>query len=107
MTTGQLRTPPLKADADPTRAAEYAASLDEALRSSGGYKAINAVHEQYADIREDRSLWREVQGLVHAPKGSAEAKARDKLGIFLILFGIFGAAILFWVILAIGGLLFG
>lgn len=98
----QLRTPPLRAGADPDRAAEYA----DRLAAASTLKQINQIHKEFADLREQRSIRDEISGLIRAPKGSTEAKARDKLGIFLILFGLFGVAILFWILIAIGSLLF-
>lgn len=100
--TNHPRTPPLRTDADPDRAAEYADRLAEART----LKQTGQIHKEYADLREHRSLRDEIGSLIRAPKGSAEAKARDKLGIFLILFGLFGVAILFWILIAIGSLLF-
>lgn len=98
----RLRTPPLKPDADPGRAADYAARLSTA-RST---KEIVQIHKEFADLREQRNLRREVSSIVHAPKGSREAKARDKLGIGLVLFGIFGVTALLLVALLIGAAIF-
>lgn len=96
-----LRTPPLKSGADPERSAAYAARLADA-RST---KEIRRIHDEFADLRIRRSIRQEISDLIHAPKGSAEAKARDKLGIALVLFGLFGISLLFFGVLLIGGIL--
>lgn len=97
-----LRTPPLKSDADPDRSAVYAARLAAATT----IKETTRVHAEFADLREHQTLRQEISGMIHAPKGSPEAKARTTLGITLILFGLFGVPILFWILLAIGSAIF-
>lgn len=94
-------TPPLRPDADPDRSAEYARRLAEATTLSG----MNRVHKEFADLCQNRTLGQEIGNMIRAPKGSVNAKVRDRLGIFLILFGLFGVAILFWILLAIGSLI--
>jgi hypothetical protein len=99
MTIRELRTPPLRPDADPERSVDYATRLASARTT----KEIVQIHREFADLRMQRGLRKEISDLIHAPKGSAEAKARDKLGISLILFGIFGVSLLFFAVVLIGG----
>jgi hypothetical protein len=99
MTNRELRTPPLRPDADPERSADYAAQLANA-RSN---KEFVRIHRDFADLRVQRSLRQEISDLLHAPKGSEVAKARDKLGFGLILFGLFGVSILVFAVLLVGG----
>jgi len=94
-------TPPLRPDADPRRSAEYAARLAGAQTA----KEVMSVHREFADLRQQRSMRQEISDLVHAPKGSDVARARDKLGIMLILAGLFGLPLLFGLVIAVGAVI--
>jgi hypothetical protein len=50
-----------------------------------------------------KTVRQEMRDIITAPKGSDVAKARRTLGWMLILFGLFGIPVLFFVILLIGG----
>ena len=54
-----------------------------------------------------KTVRQEIRDVITAPKGSEVAKARRTLGWALILFGIFGLSVLFFVILLIGGAIAG
>ena len=103
MAIRELRTPPLRPDADPERSTEYAERLADA-RST---KEIVQIHREFADLRRQRGLRQEIGDMIHTPKGSPEAKARDKLGIALILFGIFGVSLVFFIVLLIAAAIAG
>lgn len=55
-------------------------------------------------MSQEGSLWQEIKALINASKGSPEAKARDKLGCLLILFGLLGVPILLVLILLVAAL---
>lgn len=64
-----------------------------------------SVHREFADLRQQRSIRQEISDLVRAPKGSDVAKARDKLGIMLILAGLFGLPLLFFLVVAVAAVI--
>ncbi|NED96831.1 hypothetical protein G1H11_16100 [Phytoactinopolyspora alkaliphila] len=96
-----MTTPELNPDADPQRAADYAAQLAAAK----SLKDVARIHDQFADIRKPKSLRDEIRSVIAAPKDSDVAKARSTLGWSLILFGLIGVPILIAVILVIAALL--
>ena len=75
-------------NADP----DYADHLAEARR-------LNAEAD---DALQPQSLRGEIRSLINAPKGSDAAKARSTLGWMLILFGLFGIPLLFWLLFWLG-----